>query len=252
MNPHDAAQLERVMELLSERAVGALTPETTRELQVLLDVMTPGERQRLEHLMSATELAMSGIDDPPTASSALPPSLREKLLRSAGAQIERFNAPPAPIVMKSRASWLPWLAAAACLALAVWAWLPNGAGSVDRLVAQVSAQSDVERIAFKPGVPEFSSTSGEVVWSTKAQRGYMRLKGVQVNDASKSQYQLWIIDPARDKRPVDGGVFDIVAGEVVVPIDAKLKVAPTGFAITREKPGGVVVSDGPLLMVALK
>ena len=64
------------------------------------------------------------------------------------------------------------------------------------------------------------------------------------NDPSQEQYQLWIIDPERDAEPIDGGVFDVASsGEVVVPIQAKLKVLkPAAFAITIEKPGGVVVS----------
>jgi len=51
---------------------------------------------------------------------------------------------------------------------------------------------------------------------------------------------------------VDGGVFDITDdGKVIVPIEAKLPVgAPTLFAITVERPGGVVVSDqGRIAMV---
>ena len=57
----------------------------------------------------------------------------------------------------------------------------------------------------------------------------------------------------RDANPIDGGVFDVPAGvgEHVVRIEAKLQVLrPQAFAITLEKPGGVVVSDGPLLVVA--
>jgi hypothetical protein len=48
-------------------------------------------------------------------------------------------------------------------------------------------------------------------------------------------------------------VFDVPRGadELIVPIDAKLAVNdPAVFAITLEQPGGVVVSDGPLLVVA--
>ena len=50
-----------------------------------------------------------------------------------------------------------------------------------------------------------------------------------------------------------GGVFDIPHGAsaVVIPIDARLAVDdPVLFAITREQPGGVVVSKEPLLVVA--
>lgn len=88
--------------------------------------------------------------------------------------------------------------------------------------------------------------TGDVVWSDAAQAGYMRIRGLMVNDPRALQYQLWIFDPARDERyPVDGGVFDVAPGtdEVVVPIDVKLPVrGPTLFAVTVERPGGVVVS----------
>ena len=81
----------------------------------------------------------------------------------------------------------------------------------------------------------------------------MRLAGLVANDPGTAQYQLWIVDPERDQRPVDGGVFDVPSGggEVIIPIDPKLRIkSPAAFAITLEKPGGVVVSGGPLLVVA--
>ena len=60
------------------------------------------------------------------------------------------------------------------------------------------------------------------------------------------------MDPDRYANPVDGGVFDAAAdGELVVAVYAKLAVdAPVAFAVTLEQAGGVVVSDGPLLLVA--
>jgi len=65
---------------------------------------------------------------------------------------------------------------------------------------------------------------------------------------------LWIIDPSRDEKPIDGGVFDITSDiESIVPINAKLAVGqPTVFAITVEKPGGVVVSDQKRLPLIAK
>ena len=104
-----------------------------------------------------------------------------------------------------------------------------------------------------PEDPEYAQVQGNVVWNDDRQEGYMLLTGMPVNDPATSQYQLWVIDPDRDGNPVDGGVFDIPAGvsNVVIPIDAKLAVNdPVAFAITREQPGGVVVSKGPLLVVA--
>ena len=49
---------------------------------------------------------------------------------------------------------------------------------------------------------------------------------------------------------VDGGVFDIGPGEVIVPIRAALPVTtPKLFAVTIEKPGGVVVSSRQRIVV---
>ena len=84
-----------------------------------------------------------------------------------------------------------------------------------------------------------------MVWSDDKQSGYMTFKGLEANDVSKEQYQLWIFDETQDEAtPIDGGVFDVSSdGEVTVPIDAKLEVKkPKLFAVTVEKPGGVVVS----------
>ena len=85
--------------------------------------------------------------------------------------------------------------------------------------------------------------SGDVVWSQALQLGVMRFEGLAPNDPKQSQYQLWIFDETQE-HPIDGGVFDVAGADVLVPIDAKLRVQkPKLFAITVEKPGGVVVSD---------
>jgi hypothetical protein len=88
--------------------------------------------------------------------------------------------------------------------------------------------------------------AGDVVWSDRDQRGYIRLANLPVNNPAEYQYQLWIFDPVRgDKFPVDAGVFDSRGpGEQVIAMQPKLKVHGAAmFAITREPPGGVVVSD---------
>lgn len=170
---------------------------------------------------------------------------------------------------------LGWFAAIAATALAIAGWIPSrnenrgpelsrlGAPqktSLDRAALLASAD-DLVRVAWtRPGDSSASpSTSdlGDVVWSPKFQKGYMRIRGLDRNDPAVEQYQLWILDPSRDSKPVDGGVFDIKEdGEVILPIHAKLHVdQPSLFAITVEKPGGVVVSDQsrlPLLAVVSK
>jgi hypothetical protein len=113
--------------------------------------------------------------------------------------------------------------------------------------AALLAKADSLKVTFGATKdPAAHGVSGDVVWDPATQRGFMRLVGLAPNDPSMHQYQLWIFDGGRDQRyPVDGGVFDIPANatEVVLPIRAALPVlSPKAFAVTIEKPGGVVVS----------
>jgi len=111
-----------------------------------------------------------------------------------------------------------------------------------------STAGDLRRVAWTPtDHPLGTNVTGEVVWSDLAQEGYMTFRGLAWNDPTQRQYQLWVFDSGRSaERPVDGGVFDVPASasEVIIPIDAKLRVdEATLFAITLERPGGVVVSS---------
>jgi hypothetical protein len=129
--------------------------------------------------------------------------------------------------------------------------LENGSATVQppatRMTQLLYVAPDVVDLAWAP-LGAGKRLGGSVVWSDERNEGYMKIKGLPVNDPSVSQYQLWIFrgdDPGAEPHPVDGGVFDIAeTGEVVVPISAKLAVGRAGiFAVTVEKPGGVVVSE---------
>jgi anti-sigma-K factor RskA len=111
--------------------------------------------------------------------------------------------------------------------------------------ALILSAPDLARANWGPGKMSNVNPTGDVVWSDSKQSGYIRLSGLPKNDPSKETYQLWIVAENQDaKTPVDGGTFDINSdGEVIIPIDAKVKVQnPQAFAITIEKPGGVPVS----------
>ncbi len=103
------------------------------------------------------------------------------------------------------------------------------------------------------GDPAGREVTGDVVWDARTQSGYLRFVGLRRNDPSGEQYQLWIFDGRRDDRyPIDGGVFDVrtVGEDVIVPIRAALPVgSPRAFAVTIERPGGVVVSDRSRVVV---
>ena len=155
-----------------------------------------------------------------------------------------------------------WMALAASVALACFLWLNTGQSPPSLTVAQLERAPDLKRYELQPTADPMSSSieSAEIVWSDSLQQGFARYRGLPENNPDIEQYQLWIIDRVRGfEQRVDGGVFDIAttsagatgngqtAGKttvVTIPIRAKLKISDAkGFAITREPPGGVVVSD---------
>jgi hypothetical protein len=118
----------------------------------------------------------------------------------------------------------------------------------------IDSAPDLVRGSWSEGKMAEMKPAGDVVWSDSMQTGYMRVSGLPKNDPSRETYQLWIVAENQDpKTPVDGGTFDINSdGEVIIPIDAKVKALnPKAFAIKIEKPGGVPVStQGKLAAVA--
>jgi len=146
-----------------------------------------------------------------------------------------------------------WIAAAG-IVLAIIGWWPtiseqwNGAATPDeRLQSLLASNAEVIRADWQAGgALKDGAVSGELVWSNQRQKGFMVLGNVPANDPQESQYQLWIFDAEREQYPVNGGVFNVPAdeGSPVIPIDPDVRVnKPTLFAVTREPPGGVVVSD---------
>lgn len=118
----------------------------------------------------------------------------------------------------------------------------------------VTKASDLVESKFG-GTEGYNEMSGTVIWSDELQEGYMSLTNLPANDPNASQYQLWIVDPARDEKPVDGGVFDISVndGTAIIPIRNPLVVTnPQAFVITLEQPGGVVVSKQEVVVALAK
>lgn len=198
-------------------------------------------------------------------SETMPSHLRQRILATQGISSTKPSglsvATPKVLDMGKR-EYTAWVAMAASLLLAFTLWMTRGD---TRLVPRDSAladrrellrsASDILQVSWDGGKTPFDApVEGDVVWSNKNQAGYMRFVGMPKNDPRVEQYQLWIIDPARDDEPIDGGVFDINSdGEAIVPIHAKLQVLkPAAFAITIEKPGGVVVSTQERLPLLAK
>jgi hypothetical protein len=256
-------------ELLAGLALGDLTPEERAELGSVSNAADQKTIGELELTIAALDLAMTK-----KSQAELPSDLRDRILaqgkhiiasRSSAAREQSAASPSRPhdyrgldpdslVPRRSRLSAreiLAWCSCAAAILIAIGIWrynLPVKDSSLTLAQARAKLLSeaiDVIRVAWVDGkTPLPGNVTGDVVWSNQLQSGFMRFSNLPVNDPTKEQYQLWIIDPERDDEPIDGGVFDISAsGETIVAIQAKLKVLkPAAFAITIEKPGGVVVS----------
>jgi hypothetical protein len=262
---------ERLTDLLADRAVQGLSVGEAAELDRLLADDESLEAEEFELAAAAADRAFAAGDRGET----LPRHLFERIEADAIAAFARAeDVRPAVRVhagsergvqapMRGRGGvagrrWGMGVALVAALTIAALGWWealrPPARADVEQTRAMVLAAADHVQWSWtawdaKPaeeGGEPFAAggVRGEVVWSTERQTGVMRFTGLPRNTPSQMQYQLWIIDPAQ-KHPIDGGVFDADCdGVLTVAIDPKIRVSGVAaFAITAEKPGGVVVSD---------
>jgi anti-sigma-K factor RskA len=240
---------EALVDLLVKQVTEGLSPAEQRELDVLDSASASRYLRELERAAAAVTLAGTARGEP------LPPALRARLEAQALDFLNRPSKMAAPRASRWQGA-AGWLAAAACLILAVFGWLrspeqpPTPAAERAALLAR-SESMKLDMSATKD--PAAAGVSGDVVWDPVTQQGFLRFVGLPQNDPKVHQYQLWIFDATRDQRyPVDGGVFDIPANasEVVIPIHARLPVQNAkAFAVTLEKSGGVVVSGREHILV---
>lgn len=231
---------ERLEELLADRAMIGLTVLEEDELARLLAETAPEVEQEYELAAAALDRALAPRPEP------LPAALRARLVAAARERVPSApaRAPQLPAPRSNALALAGWLVAAAACLLAVFAWRARApaAPRPTESRAELLARAGTVRLDWKP--EQTPGASGDVVWSQALQQGWLRIRGLAPNDPAREQFQLWIFDETQ-QHPIDGGVFDVAPGdEVLIPIDAKLRVQqPKLFAVTREKPGGVVVSD---------
>ncbi len=262
---------DRMLELLTEQVIFGLNNKELMELEQLKSQFPDLD------IGNSLEAAAAAISLSNIAIVPLPESLRTKILANA----DDFFSPaenskkvfysPSAEVDENRGflrqpfwQWLGWgIAAAACILLVVNLWLtrfqkppeivriPEAVQTptpelteTEKRAQLLTTAPDVVQTKLEPA-KGVTDVSGNVVWSNSLQKGYVTFDGLPVNDPSKETYQLWIVDETQNsKTPINGGVFNVRKnGEIVIPIDVELQVKkPKMFAVTKEKPGGVVVS----------
>jgi hypothetical protein len=283
---------EAMVDLLIKQVTEGLSSAEQRELDVLDTEMASAYLRDFERAAAAVTLA-AGTDG-----QMLPPHLAQRIAQQADehfgalargaprassvtrledARAARVDAGTPPSgqpaggpLRASRSGVYGWVAAAACLVLAVIGWmhtptppeLPPVADLPPAVIAPppppvppspaeeraaLLAKSDSLKVTLGATKdPAAQGVSGDVVWDPVTQKGFVHFVGLASNDPAVKQYQVWIFDAARDQRyPIDGGVFDVPAdaNEVVIPFNVSLPVSKAAaFAVTVEKAGGVVVS----------
>lgn len=260
---------EVMLDLLCKKAVYGLSEHEEKELAEL--EKTSGAEDRSQSFeLAAAAIGVAELD----ASEPMPANLRSRILADAEKYFDERSDAEATRVSTyvsetsgrgSMFNWLGWaFAAAACLALAanIYYTRPQKSDVYDVAITPsemrqrlIDTTPDLVRASWGEGNVNDVSPSGDIVWSDSKQAGYMRLTGLPLNDPSKETYQLWIFDETQDdKTPIDGGTFNVNAqGEVIVPINAKLQPRNTKmYAITVEKPGGVVVSKREKIVALAK
>ena len=248
-------KIARLEELEAGRILGDLDADEVKEWRELSK--SPGRQVdiSMELVAAAIEaefLDAGNVELPKHMTEALQVGMEEFVIPTEDQKIVQLSS------WKNLASrdWLAWAAAAVFAALFVASpviWKNNSTSTAknppeltpetakDQMLGQAN---DLVQSEFS-GTDNYAKVTGNVVWSDSLQEGYMTLSNLPANDPTKKQYQLWIVDPARDEKPVDGGVFDIPSGSktAVIPIRNPLIVSnPKAFVITLEQPGGVVVS----------
>lgn len=262
---------ERLHDLLADRVFDELDERERRELETLIPQFPDDNVEEFEFAAAAIDLAYAAdrLEPMPTDVRARLETRVFESMREAGVGVasperpaaepgrattrddaRRGTSAPAPRAQSDGRSFfdrLGWLAAAACLLVAVGAWWPQ----LKSEPSVAARRATLEKTAGDLVGGEWATQAylgdkvvgGDFVWSPAEQEGYMRFEGLPVNDPAKEQYQLWLIDPNQE-HPIDGGVFDARSdGTFDIDIHAKLGVEKlAAAAITIEKPGGVVVS----------
>ena len=245
---------DRWEELQITRLLFGLSLEEQAEFDELAPKMPAEPSELFEQVVASIDVAWSDSKSMP-----LPDHLR-KAIRSRAMEelttqaLQSVDKPTVANAAVVRSSKLPWVVAAACIVITVVALFSSRQeepANVVRDAAQqraklISTAKDLVQVTWNDGPTPISGAEGDVVWSPSLQQGFMRFRGLTMNVPTVQQYQLWIFDKNQsDKTPIDGGVFDITSDqEVIVPIQAKLRVQDAYlFAVTIEKPGGVVVSS---------
>ena len=252
-------KLDKLLDLLAMRSCQVLSSVDELQLNHLLDDYPEYTPDFFDPIIALTDASIYVHDEENL--SGMPNDVKNRILRKHQAE---FSKSKFTLDFLKNIFYAPKLAWALTCLLAI--------GTSVSMIEFRNYESNYRNLPIKKAVLEFSSEDlieynwfaqsdefcdcdGNVMWSDDSQRGFITLAGLPMNDPSKNQYQIWIVDPNMHANPVDGGVFNITTADAptIIPINPKLPIGKAkGFAITLEQAGGVVISNEPLTLTAPK
>ncbi|MCS6874689.1 MAG: anti-sigma factor [Acidobacteriota bacterium] len=234
---------EKIKELISGKVLGSLEEEELKELEEITKNL-PELAEEIESFeLAAAAINLTSLNE----LEPLPVHLKEKIIEEAEVHFEK--SPKALNTEKKIPifAWLGWVfAGLAIIGLAVNIYFTHFLKQESNNLLErekILSMPDTIKLQWKdPKNPD--QIIGDLAWNNAEQKGFVRFFSLPTNDPNKETYQLWIVDEGQ-KYPIDAGLFNVnTQGEIILPIDVRLKVEkPKMFVVTAEKPGGVVVSE---------
>ncbi len=121
---------------------------------------------------------------------------------------------------------------------------------VAQLTEEMRTQGDISNLkitALASLLKNSPLAQAVAVWDPIKQKGVLKVQNMPAL-GSNEDHQLWVIDAANPDRPIDGGVFSLASG--TVSFTAKEPItAVVGFAVSRERKGGVPKAEGEMVLL---
>ena len=260
--PREDKKHERLLDLLVLESTQKLSLDEQREINELLDLFPEYTQDYIHEMTALAQVSFYSQDN--FNNEALPKQMRKRILHAYKSELgqstlmDYINHYMRAFFYKPQYAWTLTVMMTIGLSFAMiefrtydsnFRYLP-----LKRVVLENTAD-DMIQFPWHSRSNSLESVSGDIIWTDEGQIGFIIIAGLPMNDPTQNQYQVWILDPLNHKQPVDGGVFDVTQADktLIIPINPKLPISKAvGFAITLEQPGGVVVSNQPLLLTAPK
>ncbi len=279
MNSSHPTNHDRILRLLADQAIEGLSTAEQLELKSLLQENPDVDVAALDRTAAMLDIAAAAEDCEPLPQHLRERILAQN---PSELPVTPYVTLGSEKQLGNRMRWregIAWAAAAACLVLAVFAWsrwpsssLPSSPYPKLPSVAENSAppsrptDGETSRPSSEPTIAELreqlltsspdvlhlqlvsdngvggSEPSGDIVWSSGQQTGYLRLRALASGEAVQRRlYQVWIVgSDLSGNEMIDGGIFavDRNAGDLILPIQANQFVQqPKMFFVSVESSG---------------